>query len=183
MKHFVVGIDWMGPYTRQGAREASGATKGLYLATGRQAGETASTVQYVGLSKNLFSRLGPAHEKLKLITADEKIWLGCPATAEQSGRWDKLTPRTLSDAEWCHAFFMAPPLNDRLRVNPPTRNVTVLNRWWKVDGTPRYNRPHPSWPDLFDFMGADHRSRVVWFGRRMEVHDLHNKDLTTVVDD
>ena len=58
------------------------------------------------------------------------------------------------------------PLNERKAGSPPRENVTVLNRWWRVDGALRRRRPHASWPDLFDYMGAEHRSRLVWFGGR-----------------
>ena len=41
-------------------------------------------------------------------------------------------------------------------------------------GSPRPRRPYRSWPDLFDYMGRDRRSKVVWFGGRVESHDFHS---------
>ena len=181
MKHFVVGVDWYGPYTRMeavaDARTAGGG--GLYLAVGRTDGQRVSRPQYVGLSRNLARRL-QAHHKLPLLRPDMRLWLGYSATAEQSGRRAKVTPRTWDDAEWCHAYFMALPLNERKAGRPPQQPVTVLNRWWHADGRPSAHRPHRSWPDLFDFIGSERRSRVVWFGGRVESYDLHDRDLTGV---
>ena len=183
MKHFVVGVDWYGPFTRAEAiaeaREVG--VGGLYLAIGRCGRQTVSKPQYVGLSRNLAQRL-QIHHKLPLLRPDMQLWLGYPATAEQSGRRAKVTPRTWDDAEWCHAYFMALPLNERKAGAPPQQNVTVLNRWWHADGRPRSRRPHSSWPDLFDFMGLERRSRVVWFGGRVESYDLHDQDLTGAAD-
>ena len=95
MKHFVVGVDWYGPYTRaQAVAEArEGGLGGLYLAIGRCGRQTVSRPQYVGLSRNLAQRL-QKHHKLPLLRPDMQLWLGYPATAEQSGRRAKVTPRT-----------------------------------------------------------------------------------------
>ena len=168
-----MGVDWYGPYSRTEAAEDAGryGGGGLYLAIGCCGRETAPKPQYVGLSRNLKQRL-QQHHKLGLLRPGERLWLGYPATAEQSGRRAKATPRTWDDAEWCHAYFMDLPLNERKANRPPPRNVTVLNRWWRVDGQPRRRRPHASWPDLFDYMGAEHHSRVVWFGGRVRAIDV-----------
>lgn len=183
MKHFVIGIDWHGPYSLKGAIEDARVYGGggLYMAVGRCARQTVSRPQYVGISRNHARRLAN-HHKLHLLQPGAQLWLGYSATAEQSGRRAKVTPRTWDDAEWCHAFFMDLPLNERKAGTPPQQNVTVLNRWWHVDGRPRMRRPHSTWPDLFDYMGLDRRSRVVWFGGRVESYDLHNRDLTAVVE-
>jgi hypothetical protein len=183
MKHFVVGIDWYGPYSRKEAIKdaAEYNPRGLYMALGRLNRETVSKPQYVGLSTSLSNRLRN-HANLEWIEANgtiDQIWLGYAATAEQSGRRSKSTPRTIDDAEWCHIYFMRPPVNTNRVLNPPQQNVTVLNRWWHADGRPRMRRPNSQWPDLFDYMGLERRSRVVWFGGRVEAYDLHHKDLTT----
>ena len=183
MKHFVVGIDWYGPYTRRQAIKEGKGLAGLYMISGRLNRETVSKPQYVGLSVNLAGRLR-SHGTLGWIQDNgviDQVWLGFAATAEQSGKRAKVTPRTLDDAEWCHIYFMQPPVNDRKAGNPPAQNVTVLNRWWHANGRPRMRRPHSSWPDLFDYMGLDRRTRVVWFGGRVESYDLHDRDLTSGV--
>jgi hypothetical protein len=178
MKHFVIGVDWYGPYLSrdQAIAAAEAFPVGLYFALGRTRYGRTHKPQYVGISKNLGSRL-KHHLTLDKLRGTETLWLGYISTAEQSGRSFKATPRTLDEAEWCHAFFMDLPLNEKKTVTPPQRNVTVLNRWWTVDERPRDSRPHKDWPDLFDFMGIDRRSRVVWFGGRQAIHNLHKEDI------
>ena len=185
MKHFVVGVDWHGPYSRTEASEDAKLynPSGLYFAIGRVKPNGASEPQYVGLSKALSKRLSNSHKKLDLLEPGARFWLGYISTAEQSGCRAKATPRTLDDAEWCHAFFMDLPLNEKKVGSPPQQKVTVLNRWWTVEGEPRNRRPHKGWPDLFDFMQRDCRSRVVWFGGRQNFFDLGHQDLTTAIDD
>ena len=192
MKHFVVGVDWYGPYLALGetsvrAVAAADAAEfnpcGLYCAIGPRPDGSGSGPLYVGLSTGLSKRLRQ-HKGLEWVEREagiEQMWLGYPATADQSGRRARIRPRTIDDAEWCHIFFMQPPFNTQRAGTPPAQNVTVLNRWWHVDGRPRMRRPHSSWPDLFDYMGQDRRSRAVWFGGRVESYDLHDKDLTAVV--
>ena len=189
MKHFVVGVDWYGPYRAQGDLSARIAAAqdaarykpaGLYCAFGPRRDGPGAEPLYVGLSTGLPRRLR-GHRGLQQVERERgltEMWLGYPATAEQSGRRDRFHPRTLDDAEWCHIYFMRPPFNEQRLGQPPAHPVTVLNRFWHVDGRPRMRRPHASWPDLFDYMGAERRSRVVWFGGRVASYDLHNRDLT-----
>lgn len=168
-KRLVIGIDWFGPYGRlQVLRAASDFDGGLYLAIGRPAGQGnhKRKPQYLGISTDrLCARAGNAsHHKLKTLSADTTYWLGEVATAEPSGKRVHATPTTLRFAEWLHVYFMELPLNERERENLPPKPVTVLNRWWATDfETPRLRRPHPSWPDLIDFAGRQHRARKVWF--------------------
>ena len=80
-------MDWYGPYSRVDeivdARVYGGG--GLYLAIGCCGRELTPKPQYVGLSRNLAQRLAN-HHKLHLLKPGEQVWLGYPATAEQSGR-------------------------------------------------------------------------------------------------
>lgn len=177
MKHFVVGIDWYGPYrasedtsARTAAIKEAAVSNpvGMYCAIG-PTGQAASAIQYVGLSKSLPGRLR-SHATLKWIETEygvDELWLGYPATAEQSGRRSRSHPRTIDDAEWCHIYALQPAFNTRRADNPPAHAVTVLNRWWRTDGSPRRRRPHAGWPDLFDYAAGEHRSRAVWFGGRV----------------
>jgi hypothetical protein len=162
-KRLVIGIDWFGPYTRGEVWEAASYYDGgLYLAIGRRRGKGnhKRRPQYIGISTSgLCRRAGsPGHPKLKLLDADVAIWLGEIATSEPAGKRVHATRTTLRFAEWLHVYFMALPLNERLKRLPP-KPVTVLNRWWTADGnTPRLKRPHPDWPDLVDFAGKTYRA-------------------------
>ena len=191
MKHFVVGIDWYGPYrsttehsarqvTAQAAATPEYPAAGLYCAVGPLRDGLGSGPVYVGLSIDLGQRLRN-HKGLEIVEREigvEEMWLGYAATAEQGGRRDRAAPRTIDDAEWCHIYFMQPRGNEQRRGAPPAQPVTVLNHWWHVDGRPRERRPYRTWPDLIEYMGAEQRSRVVWFGGRVETHRLHERDLT-----
>ena len=188
MKHFVVGIDWYGPYRAQGDASARAVAQadaahwtptGLYCAVGPLRDGSGSGPIYVGLSTDLGRRL-KTHKGLEEVEREigiEELWLGYAATAEQSGRRAGETPRTINDAEWCHIYFMQPRWNVSRMETPPAQPVTVLNRWWHVDGQPRERRPYASWPDLFDYMADIRPSRVVWFGGRVETPHLHERDL------
>lgn len=169
MKHLAIIIDWYGPYTFLEALEASGHDygPGLYVGVGKRRYEHgASKPQYIGLSKNLAVRLAN-HKTLPEITRDAKLWLGEVSTAEPSGKKKKMTTVSLDYAEWLHAFFLQLPLNDKKKKNPPSRSVTVLNRWWKKDyETPWLRRPHPIWPDLIDFISTELPAKLVWFGKK-----------------
>ncbi|MDO9067908.1 MAG: hypothetical protein Q7W05_05575 [Deltaproteobacteria bacterium] len=170
MKHLAVVIDWYGPYTS--SEEAIAAAKsdynqGLYVGIGKRRYEHGSSKpQYIGLSKNLANRL-ESHQKLPEITREIKLWLGEVATPEPSGSKNKKTTATLDYAEWLHAYFLQLPLNEKKKVSPPPRPLTVLNRWWKKDYvTPWVRRPHPLWPDLIDYIDPDLPAKVVWFGKK-----------------
>lgn len=171
MKHFAIVVDWYGPYTLAAALEAAryDYSTGLYVGLGKLKYERGrAKPQYIGLSKNLRSRIAN-HHKLPYITKDMSIWLGEVATADPSGRKRKTTATSLDYAEWLHAFFLQLPLNRKKTVKAPDRSVTVLNRWWKTDyETPRVHRAHPLWPDLIDFIGPRTGAKVVWFGKKQE---------------
>jgi hypothetical protein len=171
MKHLAVIVDWYGPYTIDDALSVSkyDYDSGLYVGLGkRRYRHGLAMPQYIGLSKNLRIRLAN-HHKLPEIIRDVKLWLGEVATPEPSGKKLKSTPATLDYSEWLHAFFLRLPLNDKKKKNPPSRPVTVLNRWWRTDyETPWIKRPHPLWPDLIDYIDAELPAKVVWFGKRQK---------------
>lgn len=172
MKHLAVVIDWYGPYSVAEALTASkrdGYSSGLYVGIGKLRYERGpSKPQYIGLSKNLKSRLA-SHHRLPAISRDVTLWLGEIATFEPPGKKRKAVTASLDYAEWLHAFFLQLPLNDKKTINPPRRPVTVLNRWWRTDyETPRVKRPHALWPDLIDFIGPEYSAKVVWFGKKLK---------------
>ena len=179
-KHLVVGIDWYGPFTLEAAKSAARVyhAGGLYICVGKTAGKHKRLIQYVGKSNDaLQTRLNYGHHKLKLVTREMEIWLGDIATGNVPGKSKTVTPQSLRMAEWAIAYFMKLPLNAKLLKSPPKRAVTVLNRWWQKDYSPRFNRPHKDWPDLIDFLGNDYRERNVWFGSRGKMKTLSPADL------
>lgn len=170
MKYLVVVVDWFGPFSPEEARKAAADFEnGLYLGIGRRHYQHGpSTPQYIGLSKNLVSRLAN-HHKLPDITRDARIWLGEIASSNVPGKKAKKTPETLSSAEWAHAYFLALPLNERKRKKPPSRPVTVLNRWRHSDyETPWVKRPHPAWPEFIEYLGPELPVKLVWFGKKQK---------------
>lgn len=172
-KHLMIAIDWYGPF--KSLTEARAAAKlnwqhGLYLCTGMTAYQRKVQLQYIGIGKDIQTRLTDEHHKLKLVTRSRQIWLGEAVTAEPSGRTHKVTRATLDYAEWVHARFMRLPLNDKKTKQVPPRSVTVLNRWWKANFTTiRRNRPHGDWPDLIDYPSYDLPARLVWFGGKQRL--------------
>ncbi|MCB1565302.1 MAG: hypothetical protein KDI78_06670 [Xanthomonadales bacterium] len=170
-KHLAIVVDWYGPYTPEQAIAAAAEDfeSGLYLGIGKiKHQKAAATPQYVGLSKNIASRLRN-HSKLPDITRDTKIWLGEVATAGVPGKSRKKTQTTIDLAEWALSYFMKLPLNTKKRKNPPDRAMTLLNRWWRIDyETPWRKRPHQQWPDLIDYVDPEYPARIVWFGGRMK---------------
>lgn len=171
----LIAINWYGPYTTiEAARKAArdDYNDGLYIALGKRSASR-NQMDYIGISKNLGNRLSGPHHTLSKIKLSQ-IWLGEVVTAEPSGKKMKVTKTTLDYAEWLHAHFMALPYNDKKTLKPPSRPVTVLNRWWKCDyETPRRNRPHPDWPDLIDHPMHGQHSRTVWFGKRQKLFDIN----------
>lgn len=171
MAHFMVGVDWYGPYTKADActAAANDYVGGLYMCIGRQAYERSASLQYIGISKESLGTRLRQSPKLSSLSSGEKIWLGEIGTAERPGRKRKMTPATLDAAEWLHVYFLSLPLNEKKRINAPTKPVTVMNRWWRPDYETPHRRPHPDWPDLIDFMGPDYPARIVWFGKQQKV--------------
>lgn len=157
-------IDWYGPFSLQDAIKdvSQNSWKGIYLAIGKtKYMRGRSPIQYVGIG-NLRSRLKEDHHKLKLIVRDRKIWLGDIVSLRIPGPKKKKTDILFDLAEWLLVYFLEPPLNDRKRRRPPHREVTLINRWWKSDDSPRKRRPHPDWPILIDYPGIDYPVRVCW---------------------
>ena len=176
-KAIAIIVDWFGPYDLPAAREASrrdfGA--GAYVAIGKQKYQSSTWIQYIGISSsNLCQRLAEDHSKLRLITRGRKIWLGEVASVGVSGPKQKRTDFLLDLVEWAHAFFLELPLNERKRLAPPRRAITVVNRWWGTDFfTPKRRRPHTDWPIVIDYAGGGYPVRMSWRWDRSTVpHEL-----------
>jgi hypothetical protein len=162
-KPIAIVIDWFGPY--QQLDEAKSAARkdyddGLYMLIGKQKYEKKRRLKYVGLAKDLESRLKKDHPAISRLR-ECIIWLGEVATAGVSGPKRKTTEQRLDLAEWALCYFLKLPLNTKKRNNPPPQPVTLLNRWWCKDfETLRKNRPHKDWPDIIDYVGKDWGART-----------------------
>lgn len=167
-------VDWFGPYFSvtdacKGAQQAEFGEM-LYMASGKRAYQRKAELQYVGITKNANSRLGN-HRKLPEITGDLCIWWGEVASHAVAGRKRKRQSvkhsEMLTAAEHTLAYFLALPLNERLRRSPPGRSVVLVNHWFTTQEDRRYRRPPVSWPGLIEFDQEDERYSMavrVWFG-------------------
>ena len=164
MAQKAIVIDWYGPYKDLPyARKAASKDfeAGLYMAIGKTEDKGKKKLQYIGLTKNLSSRITNSHHKLCEITGDFEIWLGEVASVGIPGKKKQVTDTRLDLAEWAHIFFLKLPLNERKRV-PPKDTVTVLNRWWFPDyERGRKRRPHTDWPDVIDYWEGG--AKIAWF--------------------
>ena len=166
-------VDWCGPFaTVDKATEAAKKHKlgeVLYLATGKRAYQRTASMQYVGISTNFESRVRNDHHKLTEITKNLGIWLGAISSQSIAGRRSSSDPvrhsLAAALAEWVIAYFLALPLNERLRVNPPKTPVIVISRWFKSDLETKWRkRGHRDWPDLIEFDPDYEFARLQWFG-------------------
>lgn len=172
MKHIAVKIDWYGPYTSVLAAQAAAKSDfngGLYLAIGALEGKPKNKIRYVGLSKNLFSRVNAKHSALSQFVGEHQIWLGEVASTGIPGPKIQSTDLHLDLAEWGHVYFLDPSLNDKKRWTPPKHPVTIINHWWDTEyETLVKKRPHKHWPDIIDFLGMEYGAKVVWYGGKCE---------------
>lgn len=180
MSHVALIVDWYGPYSYEKAKTSAknDFCDGLYMVIGKTKHQKASTaIQYIGVAKDLCSRLCNGHHKIHEVTRERKFWLGEIGSVGIPGPKGKVIDVRIDLAEWAHAYFLRLPLNDKKTKNAPDRAVTVLNRWWQVDyESPRIRRPHQNWPDLIEYLGSGESAKLVWFGGR--VKRISSKDLT-----
>ena len=163
MKQIAIVIDWYGPYSLEEAKSASKLhfNSGLYMAIGKiKYQKTKSKLQYIGLAKSLEYRLCNGHKKLCMVCTGLQIWLGEIVSNGVSGKKDKATNRLLDLAEWAHIYFADIQLNEKKTSNPPDKPVTVVNRWWKINDTPRIRKVHKDWPELIDYHGLEYGAVV-----------------------
>lgn len=168
MKHVAVDVDWYGPYVsvKEAAQKARGYYgAGLYLVIGKvRHQKNSSCPQYIGIARELANRLYTS-AGIKEVTRDRRIWLGEVASINVPGKKSKMTNTQIDLAEWCHAYFLQLPINNKKKKNPPPRSATIVNRWWRKDFiTPARQRPHRDWPDIIDYLGRDYGCKVAWFG-------------------
>lgn len=170
MKHVAIVVDWFGPYgsVTEAAKVArSDYSAGLYVVVGkRKHQKSAACLQYVGIAKDLAARMYTS-AGIKDVTRDRRIWLGEVGSLGIPGKKTKVTDEQIALSEWAHAYFLQLPLNTKKRGRPPSRPVTIINRWWRVDyETPARQRPHKDWPDVIDYLGKAYGAKVAWFGNQ-----------------
>ncbi len=179
MRHLVTVIDWYGPYTHVEAVETVKTEDfgdGLYMCLGKTKGQRGwPRLQYIGIAcRDLSTRVkNNGHHKIDDVTCDRKLWLGEVSSLGVPGKKTKKTPPALDFSEWALVYFLQPLLNEKKTCTPPSRPVSVLNRWWRKDyKTPWIKRPHAELPDFIDYLGPEHKAKMVWFRspKRVEVH-------------
>lgn len=171
MKHIALVVDWYGPYSYEGAQNASDDfAAGLYMVFGKVKHQKVISIpQYIGVASSLKKRLTNNHHKIHEVTRDRKFWLGEIGSVGIPGPKRKVIDTRIDLAEWAHAYFLRLPLNEKKTYRAPDKPVTVLNRWWKIDYiTKRQRRPHSQWPDLIEYPGKEFGAKLVWFGGRIE---------------
>lgn len=172
MVHVAVVVNWYGPYTLEEAKNVARQKfkGGLYLGAGRR-GFFRGIFRFIGplyvgkSDENLAARLHVDHEKLSKISSYRSIWLGDIITGSVPGERETSTPIEIHLSEWVLVHFMELPLNEKLRSEPPPGTITILNRWWKSPNEP-IGRPHFNWPDLIDYRGTGHKTRLVRFSNK-----------------
>ncbi len=168
-KQVAIIIDWFGIYDLKAAKAAAKADygRGLYMLIGKAKSQKKNPkLQYIGIAKELYSRIGNGHIAIRDLSQELKIWLGEVASFGVPGKKVKKVDPMLDLAEWSHTYFLDDlPLNKKKKANPPSNPVMVYNRWWHKDyETLRVKRPHPDWPDLIDYIGKEYGAKIVWFG-------------------
>ncbi len=85
------------------------------------------------------------------------------------GRRAKRTNPHLDIVEWMTAYFLRISFNDRKRVNPPTTQAVILNRWWDTDYETVVERPVARWVDVIEWNPLKNTANLCWFGRTGKV--------------
>lgn len=162
-KPIAIIVDWYGPYhsleeARGNAREEF--ESGLYMLIGRKKYEKDTKLQYIGIAKNLATRLSNSHPAAVKLEQQIEIWMGEISSAGKPGPKEKETNIGIDLCEWAHAYCLQLPLNEKKKENLPDGMVTLVNRWWQKESTsdnllPRKKRPHQDWPDVIDFKGEN----------------------------
>lgn len=178
---FAVAVNWYGPsFNISDARrlgEENGVTDFLYV--GYETGGRERS--YVGISSDITSRFTTRHHVLGEWKEDKfELWLGIVASQSEPGRKPAASPKVHSEAlhfaEHATAYFIETSENQRKVKNPPKRSGILFNRWFKLqeeDGWPRHiHRPIATWPDFVEYDKERGFGRNVYFGGRVEKHEL-----------
>jgi hypothetical protein len=154
-RHDAIIINWKGPYDKDEISYLEANNGGLYIFTGLtkyQRGE--SHAQYCGITtQDYFTRFRQHHKK-ELVTRNQEIWLGeieYPILNENRRS-------ILEKAEAIIIYTLGLNLNERKKVYAPKIPITILNRWYKKDGTIRYNHVSSvNVPDVISWDGLNWR--------------------------
>lgn len=145
--HTTVIVDWRGPYEKATIKQNSQWSNGLYLASGLLKHKQTEEVQYCGITEGSFATRFANHHAIPQIARKLRIWIGEVSYPQQATR------HYLEIAESILIYFWQPELNDKKTVYPP-KPVTLINRWYKPDRTPRY-RQHPMCKEINDVLSWD----------------------------
>ncbi|GKW01747.1 hypothetical protein ACS91J_13150 [Pectobacterium carotovorum] len=145
--HTTVIIDWRGPYLHSEIIDNPEWGNGLYLVTGKQPYEREATIQYCGITEGSYVRRFNSKHKAFDVTKEQEFWLGAVTYPDNASR------HFLEIAESIIIYFWQPALNERKKAYPPTP-ITLMNKWFKKDGTPRM-RQHSMCKDLSDVISWD----------------------------
>lgn len=147
ISHTTVIIDWHGPHTYAEIEKNSEWGGGLYLATGKLKHGREATIQYCGITEGSFIGRFKSHHKVHEINRDQEFWLGEIKYPNEVSRY------FLEIAESIIIYFWQPALNDRKKAFP-LKPITLINKWFKKDGTPRL-RQHILCKELSDVISWD----------------------------
>jgi hypothetical protein len=145
--HVSIIIEWKGPFYLQEIREDVECGDGIYIATGKLKNKQTEEIQYCGITEGSFYRRLLNHHKIHKINRNKRFWLGKIVYPQ------RVTRPFLELAESIIIYFWQPTLNERKHIEAPNP-VTLINRWFKQDGTPR-KRQHTLCKDLEDVLSWD----------------------------
>jgi hypothetical protein len=126
-------LNWYGPYTSQDLENDKEFGNGVYLITGKQSYERKSVIQYCGITKGTFYNRIKNHHKKEYVKKEMNFWLSNFTYPTE------ITRKELELAETIIVFFWQPSLNEKKKFSIPN-STTIVNLWFKIDGTPRHNQ-------------------------------------------
>lgn len=151
--HNTIIIKWQGPYNYSEIEALKDKGNGLYLASGKVKYQREdSFIQYCGITEGSFFNRLKKHHKIWEINREQEFWLG-----------ELLVPNAtrhfLEMAEKLIIYFWQPNLNNRKKVLLP-KSTTVINYWFKKDGSPRKNQMniYRELPDVLSWDGEHWRT-------------------------
>ncbi|WP_421549611.1 hypothetical protein [Pseudomonas sp. QD4] len=158
--HTTLIVEWRGPLTLEEIESNPEWSNGLYMATGRLKYERSASIQYCGITEgSFFSRLR-YHHKVDQIFREQRFWLGSVKYPSEVSR------HYLELVESMIIYFWKPALNERKKLSSP-KSITLINRWFKKDNTPRY-RQHTLCKDIEDVISWDGN---LWRLGNLQVYD------------
>lgn len=147
INHTTVIVAWQGPFSLDEVLQNKQRATGLYLITGKQKHERSADIQYCGITEGTFYRRLKDHHKASQVTREQEFWLAQVEYPNEPSR------HFLEKAEAIIIYFWKPSLNEKKKIFPPTP-VTLINKWYKKDGSARY-RQHPMMKYLDDVLCWD----------------------------